>query len=54
MTTKIERKQAEVDDAKGWLNDLEDMNASQADIVNADRYLKLMQDDLRKLKEQEA
>lgn len=54
MTTAIKRKQAEIDDAKGWLEDLRELNGTQAEISHASNYVRLLQDDLNKLKEGES
>lgn len=52
MTTAIERKQAEITDALGWVEDLRELNPTPADIFGATNYVTLLQDDLAKLKEQ--
>ena len=54
MSTAIERKQADLDDALGWVEDLRSLNPTRQDIFNATNYVVLLQDDLRKLKEQQA
>lgn len=54
MTTAIERKQAEIDDAKGWVEDLRELNPTPQDIFCATNYVTLLQDDLKKLQEQAA
>ena len=51
MTTAIKRKQAEIDDAKGWIEDLRELNPTPAEIFNATNFVMLLQDDLKKLKE---
>tara|TARA_R110002126_G_scaffold94650_1_gene223238 strand:+ start:162 stop:326 length:165 start_codon:yes stop_codon:yes gene_type:complete len=51
MTTAIKRKQAEIDDAKGWVADLRELNPTSAEIVNATNYVILLQDDLKRMEE---
>lgn len=51
MSTAIERKQADLDDALGWVEDLRGLNPTRQEIFSATNYVVLMQDDLRKLKE---
>ena len=53
MTTAIERKQAEIDDAKGWVGDLRELNAASHEIFAATNYVALLTDDLKKLKQEE-
>jgi hypothetical protein len=53
-TLRIMRKQAEITDALGWVEDLRELNPTRADIFNATNYVTLLQDDLKKLKEQAA
>ncbi len=50
MSTAIERKQADLDDALGWVEDLRSLTPSRQDIFNATNYVVLLQDDLRKLR----
>jgi len=49
MTTKIERKQAEIDDAQGWVKDLRELNGTPVEIGHAINYVRLLKDDLKKL-----
>lgn len=49
--TAIERKEADLADAKAWVEDLRGLNPTSQDIFNATNYVTLLQDDLRKLKE---
>lgn len=51
MTTATDRKQAEIDDAMGWVEDLRELNPTSAEITNATNYVALLQADLKRLKE---
>ena len=53
MTTAITRKQAEIDDAKGWVADLRELSPTSTEIFGATNYVTLLQDDLKKLKQEE-
>ena len=46
---QIERKKEEIEDAKGWVNDLKEMNAGGTDIHHACRYQLLLENDLKEL-----
>lgn len=52
MSTAIERKQAEIDDALGWVEDLRELNPTPQDIFFATNHVVMLQDDLKRLKEQ--
>ncbi len=54
MSTAIESKKAQIQDALGWVEDLRDLSPTRQDIFNATNYVVLLQDDLKKLQEQEA
>jgi hypothetical protein len=45
----VDQKKAEITDAKGWVEDLKELNASGTDIKNACRYVLLLENDLKKL-----
>lgn len=46
----IEQKQAEIDDVKGWIEDLKTLNGSTEDFINARRHLELLEDDMEKIR----
>jgi len=45
-----EQKQAEIDDVKGWIEDLKTLNGSTEDFINARRHLELLEGDMEKIK----
>lgn len=55
LQQRIDAKQAQIDDALGWVQDLKDLRAaghelSHADIFNATNYVTILQDDMRRLR----
>lgn len=52
LKERIERKEAELADARGWIEDLRGLNPSQQDIFFATNQVMLLQDDLRRLKQE--
>ena len=47
----VDQKQAEIDDVKGWIEDLKTLNGSTEDFINARRHLELLEGDMTKIKE---
>jgi hypothetical protein len=45
----IDEKKAEIEDAKGWVNDLKELGASGTDIKNACRYQLILENDLARM-----
>ena len=55
LQERIDAKQAQIDDALGWVQDLKDLRSagiepSQQEIFNATNYVTILQDDMRRLK----
>lgn len=53
MSTAIERKKAQIQDALGWVEDLRGLNPTRQDIFFATNHVVMLQDDLKRLEEQQ-
>ena len=45
----IDEKKAEIEDAKGWIEDLKSLNGTTEEFINARRHVAILEDDLKKL-----
>lgn len=45
----ITRKKAQIEDAKGWIGDLKELNGTQIEFARARHYVRLLENDLKKL-----
>ncbi len=50
--TSLDLKRADLADAKGWVEDLRELNPTREQIFCATNYVVLLQDDIKKLEQQ--